>query len=86
MKTVIIVSKCSRVINHNQSSDWYLFHFKGVCAGEALKKVMLKGRKDFLIKKGEEYLMYVSLISIEQGTLKGEILKVKLLNECWDQS
>ncbi len=86
MKTVIIVSKCSRVIKLNQSTDWYLFHFRGVCAGETLKKVLLKGRKDFEIKPGEEYLLYVSLLSIEEGTLRGEILKVKILSECWDQS
>ncbi len=86
MKTVIIVSKCSRVINLNPTEDWYEFHFKGVCAGEALKKVLLKGRKDFQIKKGEEYLMYVGLISIANATLRGDILKVKPLSECWDQS
>ncbi len=86
MKTVIIVSKCSRIIKFNQSEDWYQFHFKGVCAGEALEKVMLRGRKDFLIRKGEEYLMYVGLIAISKGVLTGEILKVKLLSECWDRS
>lgn len=86
MKTVIIVSKCSRIIKLNQTENWHQFHFKGVCAGEALGKVMLKGRKDFLIKKGEEYLMYVPLISICSGILTGEIVKVKLLKECWDKS
>lgn len=86
MKTVIIVSKCSRVIKLNSFEDWYQFHFKGVCAGEALRKVLLKGRKDFSIKRGEEYLIYVSLISITEGTLRGEILKVKLLSDCWDRS
>lgn len=86
MKTVIIVSKCSHVIKLNSSESWFQFHFKGVCAGEALRKVMLKGRKDFNIKKGEEYLMYVRLISCSQGVLKGEILKLKLLTDCWDRS
>lgn len=86
MKTVIIVSKCSRIIKLNQSEEWCEFHFKGVCAGEALRKVRLKARRDFNIRQGEEYLMYVSLISCTEGVLKGEILKVKLLTECWDRS
>ncbi len=86
MKTVIIVSKCSRVIKLNSYEDWFEFHFKGVCAGESLRKVRLKGRKDFNIHKGEEYLMYVGLVSCTEGVLKGEILKVKPLADCWDKS
>ena len=86
MKTVIIVSKCSRIIKLNPTEDWLEFHFKGVCSGEALRRVRLKGRKDFNIRPGEEYLMYVRLISCGQGVLIGEILKVKILNDCWDRS
>ena len=86
MKTVIIVSKCIRVIKSNQTQTWYQFHFNGVCAGEALRKVLLKARQDFLIRKDEEYLMYVRMISCEEGTFRGEVLKLKLLSECWDRS
>ncbi len=86
MKTVIIVSKCSRVSKINHTESWYQFHFKGVCGGESLRHVMLKGRKDFNILKGEEYLMYVRLISCSEGILKGEILKAKPLSDCWDRS
>jgi hypothetical protein len=86
MKTVIIVSKCSRIIKPNQSESWFEFHFKGVCAGEALRKVLLKGRKDFQIKVGEEYLIYVQLLALEAGVMKGIILKMKLLSDCWDRS
>lgn len=70
----------------SKSENWYHFHFKGVCAGESLKKVILKGRKDFGIKRGEEYLLYVRLISCQEGVLKGEVLRLKLLGECWDKS
>ena len=86
MKTVIIVSKCLRVTKFNSVENLYEFHFKGVCAGEALRKVILKGRIDFNIKKGEEYLMYVQMHSFEYGTLKGNVLRAKLLDECWDKS
>lgn len=86
MKTVIIVSKCLRVTKINLDESCYDFHFKGVCAGEVIKKVSLKGSHQMLIKKGEEYLMYVQIISFERGVLKGLLLKVKLLDECWDRS
>ncbi len=86
MKTVIIVSKCLSVTKFNSHENWYEFHFKGVCAGEALRRVLLKGRIDFQIKKAEEYLMYVQMLSCERGILKGTILKVKNLEDCWDKS
>ncbi len=86
MKTVIIVSKCLRVTKFNSDENTYEFHFKGVCAGESLRRVILRGRQDFAIKKGQEYLMYVQMITFQDGTLKGKILKAKLLDECWDKS
>ncbi len=86
MKTVIIVSKCNRVTKINLFESWYQFHFKGVCAGVILKKVVLRGRHEFQIKKGEENLMYVQLLKFEDSTLVGTILKAKSLNECWDRS
>jgi hypothetical protein len=86
MKTVIIVSKCLSVIKLNQYENTYNFHFKGVCSGELLKKVVLRGSRDFLIQKGQEYLMYVQLVSCIEGTLQGNILKCKNLDECWDKS
>lgn len=86
MKTVIIVSKCLRVTKFNPLENWYEFHFKGVCAGESLKKVMLLGRVDSDVKAGEEYLIYVQLYSFTAGTLKGRIIKLKKLDECWDLS
>lgn len=86
MKTVIIVSKCLRVTKFNSHESWYEFHFKGVCAGESLKKVLLRGRRDYGLKKGEEYLMYIQMLSMESGVLKGIILKSRPLDECWDRS
>lgn len=86
MKTVIIVSKCLRVTKFNFCEQWYEFHFKGFCSGEAVKKIMLKGSYDIPVKRGEEYLLYVQLIAIESGVLKGNIIKHKPLRDCWDRS
>lgn len=86
MKTVIIVSKCLRVTKFNPVESLYEFHFKGVCGGESLRKVILRGRHDFRIKKNEEYLIYLQMHSVEHGILKGIILKCRPLEDCWDQS
>jgi hypothetical protein len=86
MKTVIIISKCTRVIKLTTDERWYEFHFKGVCAGERLSKIMLRSENNFQICKNEEYLIYVSIISLCDGTLKGQIIKIKNLEDCRDQS
>lgn len=86
MKTIIIVSRCLRVKKHGPEHELCEFHFKGVCAGEALKSLQLKSRKDFQVKKNEDYLMYVQVEKLLQGRLEGTILKIKMLDECWDKS
>lgn len=86
MKTVIIVSKCLRVTKFKSDESCYEFHFKGVCAGVVLRKVLLRGKHELGIEKGAEYLMYVQKLSCEEGILRGVILKSRPLDECWDQS
>lgn len=85
MRTVIIVSKCLRVTKFSSDENTYEFHFKGVFAGVSLRRVILQGHQEFAIKKSVEYLMYVQMIDSQDGTLKGKILKAKLLDE-WDKS
>ena len=86
MNKVIIVSKCIKITQLNPFEKWHEFHFKGVCAGEALRKVLLKGNSSLSIVKGEEYLIYVQVVSCKDGVLNGTILKVKALESCWDKS
>lgn len=86
MKNIIIVSKCLRVINLKGAEVQCYFHFKGVCAGETLNKVILTKPGELEIKAQQEYLMYVQFHSCEKGVLRGKILKARLLEECWDRS
>ncbi len=86
MKNIIIVSKCIRISPFSSDENTYFFHFRGVFAGDLLKEVKLRGRKDFQIKRGEEYLIYVQMISLEKGVLSGKILKIRPLEDCWDRS
>jgi hypothetical protein len=75
-----------RVIKRKGQLEECHFHFKGVCAGESLREVILLKPGALTIKKGEEYLMYVQFLSCEDGILRGKILKAKPLEECWDNS
>ena len=86
MKTVIIVSKCIRVIKLNSQESLFHFHFKGVCAGEVLRKVILSGKGEHNIRQSEEYLIYIAVTSYSQGVLQGEIVKSKPISECWDRA
>jgi hypothetical protein len=86
MKTIIIVSRCTKIKKFSPDYETCEFHFKGVCAGEVLRTLQLKARRDFSIKKNEDYLMYVQVEKLEKGCLEGTILKVKNLEECWDRS
>ena len=86
MQTVIIISKCTRVIKLKTDETWYEFHFKGVCSGVKLNKIMLRPKALVQILKDEEYLIYVGVISLQGGVLKGDILKIKNLENCRDQS
>lgn len=86
MKTVIIVSKCLRVTKINNFESRCEFHFKGVCAGEAVRKVVLRCLPSQEVVKNEEYLLYVNLVTFDAGVLNGTIVKAKLLRLCWDKS
>lgn len=83
MNNIIIISKCLKIINSKSNHCLYEFHFKGVLAGKAIRRVILFGKN---LKRNEEYLLYVKFLSLDKGVLKGDILKHSLLSERWDQS
>jgi hypothetical protein len=86
MKTLIIISKCLRVTKIKSEEKWYEFHFKGVWAGESLKRIFLQCSNDIIIKKNEEYLMYVRMTSLADGILRGVVIKSVQVKDCWDRS
>lgn len=86
MKNVIIVSKCLGVTQINLQESWYEFHFKGVYAGKSLKKIRLLGRQGLKLTYGEEYLLYIQITSLHNGTLNGLILKTATLLDLRDRS
>ena len=85
MKSIIIVSKCLRVIKLN-SDTFYEFHFKGVCQGRLIKKIRLKGLQNQEIVPGGEYIIQLRDQRYMDHLLEGEIVKFRLLEECLDRS
>lgn len=85
MKSIIIVSKCLRVINF-KSQIFYEFHFRGVCEGQLIKKVKLLQLDRFELVPGEAYLVQVRDHKINGSVLEGKIMKFRLLEECFDRS
>lgn len=86
MKNFIIVSKCLRVTKISSNEFQGEFHFKGVFAGEVVKKVLLVSRTDTQISPHSEYLIFAEFIACEMNVLRGRIVKIKNIEECWDKS
>jgi hypothetical protein len=86
MNIVIIVSVCLRVFKLKKNETFYEFHFRGVYAGSSIKRIILAGAQDIHLEKDKEYLIKVNVIAVKEGILRGEILKIKSLDEYWDKS
>jgi hypothetical protein len=86
MNNVIIVSKCLRVTNFTFNKKKYVFHFRGVYVGKKIRKVELVGDDSLNILKGEEYVLYVKIVSIDKDIVRGTIIKFRDIEELKDQS
>ncbi len=86
MNNVIIVSKCLRVTNFTFNKKKYAFHFRGVYVGKKIRKVELVGDHSLNIIKGEEYVLYVKIVSIDNDIVRGTIIKCRDVEELKDQS
>lgn len=53
-----------------------IFHFKGVYNGHKINSIILDCNE---FEVDEEYLLYVDVVSIKNGTLYGKIITKKLL-------
>jgi hypothetical protein len=81
MKTIIVVAKCLHITGTVAE-----FHFKGVCMGQGIHKVLIDIGSHVGVRMDVEYLVYVSLESIVKGVLKGNAIKIKPLPACWEVS
>ena len=77
MRTLIAITRCLK--SHSGRGEFY---FKGFYAGEELKKLDLKsdtGIAEWI--RGEDYILYIRVHSIQQGILRGNVLRSRLLDE-----
>lgn len=86
MNNVIIVSKCLRVTNFTFNKKKFLFHFRGVYVGKKIRKIELVGDCNLSILKGEEYVLYVKIVSFENHVVRGTIIKFRDIEELKDLS
>lgn len=77
MRTLIAISRCLKT--RTESGE---FSFKGFYAGEEIKKLELQldpGQIPW--KKGEDYILYIRVLSIKAGVLTGSVTRSRLLDE-----
>jgi len=77
MRTLIAITRCLK-----SRTDRGEFSFKGFYAGEEIKKLHLE--RDVGIaewKRGEDYILYIRVYSIQQGIMRGSVLRSRLLDE-----
>lgn len=85
MKSIIIVSKCLRVIKF-ESHECYEFHFKGIFKGQLIKKIRIEYSNKTTLLPGKEYLVHLRDPKVNESVLEGTIVRVRLLDECFDKS
>jgi hypothetical protein len=77
MRTLIAITRCLKA-----RSDRGEFSFKGFYAGEEITKLDLKpdaGIAEW--KRGEDYILYIRVHTIHAGTMRGNVLRSRLLDE-----
>ena len=55
----------------------YEFHFKGVLAGIKINKIKIINELPFYFKNGENYFLFLKVISCHQGIIEANLLKFK---------
>lgn len=76
MNQVYIVSKCMGHYDKNQNR--YLFNFKGIYQGHIIDQIDLE-TDQISLEIGEEYLVLISQMKINQNVLCGKAVKIKKL-------
>lgn len=77
MRTLIAISRCLK-----SYPDGGEFSFKGFYVGEEIIRLVLQSASGPIVwKKGEDYVLYIRVLSIETGILKGQVIRSRSLDE-----
>ncbi len=80
MRSIIAVAQCVKKKHKIRGRDWSIFHFKGVLAGERINSIsILYDAKIIDIKKGDEYILHLTIIAYNKGVIYGKIDRIKPL-------
>lgn len=78
MQEILILSRCqAKRFSPKTKKQFFRFHFKGFYNGVKIKEIHVypKGLED--ITKGDDYLLWVALSSVENSILRVLLLKYK---------
>jgi len=78
MKCFVAVT---RFLKGKRQKDYfqYYFHFRGVYEGHVVQGIVVEGDSQDNLIKGEDYLLYLQFIKIEEGFIRAQFLKIKSL-------
>ena len=76
MRTLIAVSRCIKAQNGIGE-----FSFRGFYSGIEIMLLVLKMPPDVEWKKREDYVLYIRVLSVEGGLLKGVVLRSRELDQ-----
>jgi len=81
-KCVMIITKCVKGIGSKDLEKGYAeFSFKGYYLGQRIIKVLLAPNKKEKFVEGESYLIWMGVLSSSKGVLKGNVLKMKRIDD-----
>ena len=58
-----------------KKNDEYQFHFRGVFKGQNIRGIKILGKTLMEFELGEEYLLYLKFLKVEDAYLVGEIVE-----------
>jgi hypothetical protein len=78
MQEILILSRCqAKRTSAKSKKTFFRFHFKGFYNGVKIKEIHVYPRLQDQLFKGEDYLLWVTLNTIEESVLKVILLKYK---------
>ena len=78
MQEILILSRCqAERVSPKTKKRFFRFHFKGFYNGVKIKEIHVYPKGSDHITKGDDYLLWVALNSVENSILRVVLLKYK---------
>lgn len=75
---ILILSRCeNQRVSAKSKKTFYRFHFRGFYHGLKIKEIHVYPHQNTVMKKGEDYLLWVSLRGVRASILEVTLLKYK---------